>query len=161
MHGHTLLPAVQCRGDEQPEFIDLGVRHGEAADRSASAMDHQVRPGPVMRPVQIIGVSEIERAMVMAVWIELAFADRVKTFRRLEIALAHFRFELARPGANGIGREQLGMIAALQPEFHLKVTLEDAQQHRRAAFQSLLFEPLLDLGGVGSLVAETPEKKLR
>ncbi len=77
---HALLPAVQRCGEQQPKFIDFGVRHGETADRSASAMDHEVRACPVMRPVQSIGVSEIESAMVMAVRIELGFADAVKAF---------------------------------------------------------------------------------
>ena len=150
MRRHAFLPAVQRGGDEKPKFIDLGVCHGEASDRSASAMDHQVRPRPVVRPIERVGISEIESAVVVAVRIELAFADHVKAFGGLEVALAHFGAELARPGADGIGREQLVMRAPPHPEFDLKIALEDAQMHGRAALQPLLFEPLLDFGGIGS-----------
>ena len=63
---------------ESVDFLDLRVGHGEASDRYAVAVDHEMAALAAVRPIVGIGIAEVEGEMKPTVGIHPTGGDIVK-----------------------------------------------------------------------------------
>ncbi len=70
-------------------------------------MDHQRLTGVAERSFKTVGITEIERDIVLRLRIQHAGRDMIEAFRRLAIAFFRLGAEFAGPAAHRIGLEEL------------------------------------------------------
>jgi hypothetical protein len=67
---------------------------------------------------------------------ELIYTDGVEPFGRLPVPFTLLRPEFPRPEANWIGRVKLELVILAQPEFSLRLSLENPDHNRTAGRES-------------------------
>src|SRR5262249_10308557 len=78
------------------------------------------------------GIAGVEGEIIGRLRIHLCWRDGIEAFRRLAVAFAHLRAEIAGPAANRVGLEQLELAGTvLLPDLELGLLLEQADQDRR------------------------------
>ena len=88
-----------------------------------------MRPSALSIGVRVAGV---EREIIGRLRIHLRRRDRIEAFRRLAVAFADLRAEVARPAADRIGLQQREAAGAvLLPDLEFGFLLEQADQDRR------------------------------
>ncbi len=146
------LAAEEGFAPQRIDFGDLLVGHGVAAARGAVAVHHQLRAAAPKRAIERVGITGIEREIIGRLRIHLRRRDRIKAFRRLAVAFAHLRAEIARPAADRIGLEQRKVAGAiLLPDLELGFLFEQPDQDRRIQVH-VLFDHRLDQLGRDRLV---------
>ena len=98
--------------DDEVDFLDEWISHGEAADADDSAMHHDEAASALMMAVVGIGVADVDGEVVAAGGIELLLRDVVKAFRSLPVAFTRFGAEAAGEVGDGVGAEELPAFAA-------------------------------------------------
>src|SRR6266436_8731607 len=110
-------------------------------------MHHDIRAGSTVRAVISIGVTDVERHVIVGVGVHLRRRDGVKPLGSLPVALRYLGAELTRPAADRVRPEQ-GEAArrVLLPYLEFRFFLEQSDENRCPLRHMLLFEPRHHLG---------------
>jgi hypothetical protein len=93
---------------------------------------HDMRAGPPVGLVVLVGIADVEGQVVAGVRIHLRRGDGVEAFGRLAIALLDLRAEHAGPLADVVGLEQRVLAGALLlPDLELRLFFEQADEDGR------------------------------
>src|SRR5689334_6762684 len=102
-------------------------------------MDHEKAAGAVVRFVEAVGETGVDRKIVIRIGIHQRGGNCIEAFWSLTVALMQLWPKIARPAADRINLEHLETAGGvLLPDFKLRLFLEDAQQDRRMFWHLLL-----------------------
>ncbi|MNG94270.1 hypothetical protein D3C79_532770 [compost metagenome] len=115
---HPALSVGKRRFNVTIDIVHISVGHRVATNRFAFPVDHQIGTGISLRFIVIIRETDIDGAIIFAVWLQMAGIDAIKTFRAFKIPFTALR---AKPTGEVTDRE-----AIHQAEFvaHLGVQLQ-------------------------------------
>jgi len=99
------------------DFLNQRIRHGVAARRFATTMDHEGIAIALPRSVERVGIAEVHGQVILGIRVHLFTLDGVEPLRRLAVTVSHLRPKVPRPVADRIGLEVVvAPIIALLPE---------------------------------------------
>ena len=139
LHLDGLLAAGEGLAGDGVDLVDLRVRHREAAGRRAGAVHEDRAARGAVGAVVGVGITDVERQVVLRGRIHLAGRDAIEAFRHLAVALAHLGSELAGPAAHREGLVvDVSTVRLHLPDLELGFLLVGADQHGRGLGDALL-----------------------
>ena len=104
-------------------------------------MDHEKAAVAAVRLVESVRKAGVDRKIVARIRIHQLGCDRIEALRRLAVALALFRPDIARPAADRIGLEELEAAGVvLLPDLEFGLFLENPHEDRREFRHLLLLD---------------------
>ena len=145
MHFKLRLAVSERRIRQRVNFLDVTVGHRVAPYGDAIPVHHQGASSAAVCAIVGVRISQVEREMELAGWIQLRRPDRIKPFRTLSIPFAKLRPKISGESANWIRSKKQISTAIVYPEFEFSLCFENADVDWRSELELLRCECCLEL----------------